>query len=135
MNDHWSTAYVGIPFEDRGRGWAGCDCWGLVRLVFWDQFKIDLPTYTGSYLHTDEQAQIDTLLSQAKLSPTWEEVTKPEEYDVAMFRRGHLQTHVGVMVDERNVLHMDGEDRAKIARVDYGPLRFRLVGYFRNVNR
>jgi len=33
MTMTWATPLIGIPFQERGRSLAGCDCWGLVRFA------------------------------------------------------------------------------------------------------
>ena len=37
----WAGAYVGIPYRDHGADRSGCDCWGLVRLVYRERARID----------------------------------------------------------------------------------------------
>lgn len=36
----WSDRFIGIPFEDHGRARAGCDCWGLVCLIYQEELAI-----------------------------------------------------------------------------------------------
>ncbi len=45
----WAAGYIGIPFRERGRDRAGCDCWGLVRLVLGERFGVAVPSYAGDY--------------------------------------------------------------------------------------
>lgn len=58
MIPDWVAAYVGIPFLAHGRTREGCDCWGLLRLVWREQFGFDVPSHDG---------------------PSWEPGTPPEE--------------------------------------------------------
>jgi hypothetical protein len=41
--------YIGIPWIDRGRGIAGCDCYGLLRLVLSELRGVELPSLSDLY--------------------------------------------------------------------------------------
>lgn len=41
----WVDAYLRIPFRDGGRDRAGCDCWGIMRLVLAEQAGLELPSF------------------------------------------------------------------------------------------
>ena len=38
---------VCVPFLDKGRGYDGFDCWGLVVCYYRDVLGIELPSYDG----------------------------------------------------------------------------------------
>lgn len=127
----WSDAYIGLPFVPHGRGRAGCYCWGLVVLVHREQLGIELPHYLG-YGSVDEHAEIAALIAGAEASPFWQPVTgTPAPFDVALIRRGRWDSHLGLIVRPGLMLHMEGEDCAKLVRLDSGRWGARLRGVFR----
>lgn len=129
---HWSTRFVGLPWADRGRDRAGCDCWGLVRLVYADVLGISLPTYVDDYPSTEELREIDELIRGALGAGPWIEITDVREFDVVLFGVGRFDSHIGVMVDPRRMLHMMGRDAAKIEAIDTSVWSRRRRGVWRH---
>lgn len=125
----WSNRFVGIPQVDHGRDRSGVDCWGLVWLVYREELGITLPDYCG-YGSVAEHAEIAALIDGAACSPLWEPALKPEPFDIALFRRGRLDTHVGLIVHPGLMLHVNG-DASKLERCDRGAWGARLQGYWR----
>lgn len=132
----WSDRFIGIPFADFGRDRQGCDCWGLACIIYRDELRITLPDYLGDYASADEQAEILALISRDKVSPLWQPVSGPAAaFDLALFRRGRLATHIGVVIRHGLMIHMVGEDCAKVQGYLDGPYKHRLIGIFRHVER
>jgi cell wall-associated NlpC family hydrolase len=129
---HWSTRYLGTPYLDHGRTLAGCDCWGLVKLVYEMDLSIELPSYAGGYVSTDERAEISSLISENKQIGPWQLVTEPAPYDVAVFRRGLHESHVGIIAIPGRMLHIP-YDHAKIEDYRTGRWGQRLTGFYRHV--
>ena len=127
---HWSARYVGIPFADHGRDQMGCDCYGLARLVYRHECGILLPDYQG-YGSAEEHAEIAALISGAAAGPDWMPCPGDRPFDLMVFRRGRLATHVGVVVAPGVMLHMVEEDCAKVERIA-GPWASRCVGSWRH---
>ena len=100
---HWSERFIGLPFADLGRDRSGVDCWGLVRLAL-EHHGIDVPSYAGGYADVTERAEIAGLINGAK--PSWTKVVEPRELDVITFRRGRLESHVGLIVRPGWMLHV-----------------------------
>ncbi len=59
---------VGIPFIAGGRGWDGCDCWGLLLLAYREVLGIELPSY-------DRAGAGD--VPRAIVEGAWQEVVPP----------------------------------------------------------
>lgn len=53
----WASEYVGIPYKASGRDRAGCDCWGLVALIWRERFGRDLPDYNSERWSDGANAQ------------------------------------------------------------------------------
>lgn len=101
----WVNDYVGLPYRLNGRDRDGVDCWGLVRLVFTEQRRIDLPDWQRDGDGTHEAATaIAQGLGELTLAGAALEVAIPQPWDVviAPYRLPH---HAGVYVGGDYVLH------------------------------
>ena len=60
---HWVLPYIGIPYDEGGRHKdVGLDCWGLLRTVYWEQYKVDLPEFKGfKWNVNDTRTQLSAL--------------------------------------------------------------------------
>ncbi|WP_026784208.1 C40 family peptidase [Pleomorphomonas koreensis] len=129
----WTNAYVGTPFDRFGASHAGCNCWGLVVLIYAEQLGITLPDYAGAYASPEEQAEVAALVAAERADPAWTRVFDARPLDVLLFRRGHLDTHVGLYVDRGLMLHVTADDCAKLERFETGTWGHRLTGIYRHV--
>lgn len=104
----WTNSFIAIPFKEHGRDRSGCDCWGLVRLVYKEQLEIWLPD-TLDYDNTRATDQTSALVDIYKHSGHWKEISKGEqlELDVVVLKIGSLPCHVGVVCDGgKSFLHV-----------------------------
>lgn len=129
----WANEFVGIPYLDLGRTALGCDCWGLARLVYAERLKIDLPSCTEHYTSSAERAEVSALLA-TRDHETWTQVSgAPSAYDLLLFRRGCADSHVGIAINCRMMLHMSEGDHAKIESQIAPRWSSRFVAAFRHV--
>ncbi|MBL8578890.1 MAG: C40 family peptidase [Mesorhizobium sp.] len=128
-------SYIGIPFLDRGRDKAGCDCWGLVRLVFADR-GVDLPTY--GEIGAKEVLAVARAMQADSIVEPWLEATKPyRKLDVVVMKRlseiGRAPVHVGVLIDAKRMLHTTKDvGSAHIVPLNSPALPFRVFGVYRH---
>lgn len=125
----WTSLYVGIPYDPHG-----VNCWGLVCLVYRQQFGISLPTYADGPDAIDVLAVREAMQREraSMEADDWRSVAVPTPGDVALFRRGRLPAHVGIVVAPGQMLHtMVGMDAA-LARLDSAEWAPRLLGFFRH---
>lgn len=126
---HWSDQYLGLPYAPQGRSLAGLDCFGLAWLVL-NAFGRPVPSYAGLYASEEERAEIAGLIAGAK--PQWRLVERADEFDLVTFRRGALESHVGIVVRPGLMLHITKDKPSCIERYDAGYWANRLTGTWRH---
>lgn len=132
----WSNSYIGIPFEAFGRAQTGCDCYGLAVLIYARELDMQLTSYVGDYVSCDERRELDDLFSNAIDLGPWRKVEGPAEpFDIALFRIGPTAAHCGVVVSDGLMLHVQGEDQAKVENYRAGAWKHRLLGHYRHQDR
>lgn len=132
----WSNRYVGTPWAEFGRDLNGCDCWGLACVIYREELGIKLPDYLGDYASAEERGEISALIDGARHSPLWIPVEGPAiAFDISVFRRGRLDTHLGIVIRHGLMIHIDGEDCAKVADYTQGRWRSRFRGHYRHQSR
>lgn len=112
----WADRYRLIPFVSMGRSFAGCDCWGLVRLIYAEELNIELPSYGDVSAH-------DLAAKAAKAATEglrWGKVDKPQCYDVVLMR-GHgtrEAAHCGVIAGQNKLLHTEEQTGPILQAID-----------------
>jgi cell wall-associated NlpC family hydrolase len=129
----WSNSFVGLPFQEKGRGRDGCDCWGLCVLVFAAEHGIALPSFTEDYASLEEREEIASAFRAAGYDP-WRPVPLREEraFDVGLFRRAAIAAHVGIVVEPGLILHAEDGHDSRVEAYRYGKWRTRLIGFYRH---
>ena len=127
---------MGIPFLLGGRSFDGCDCYGLVCLVFEEEFGICLNQYSGSY----DDGDTAIAMMQAHVADDWFKVDgPPQPGDAAMMwaTTREIVPHVGIVTSPRRVLTTSVGRGVTLYELDGSPIgRFmknRIVEYRRNV--
>lgn len=128
----WAAHYIGIPFKDHGRDRKGLDCWGLVRLVYDEAFGIALPSYAGEYEHTKNVRQISALID--RVSQSWKPIEPGKEKlgDVIVLRVRGAPMHVGTVLGDRQMLHIDQGIDSVIEKYTCSRWAERIEGFFRH---
>ena len=87
MTPLWTKKYAGIDFKDRGRSRGeGVDCWGLVRLIYLEEFGVELPDLSSCY---ESIKDLDAISDQVAAGERdWTEVgwATAHEGDVVLLR-------------------------------------------------
>ena len=124
----WFAPYVGLPFGD---GPGQLTCWGLVRRVYADRAGVDLPAY--GEISAKDLIRVARAMAAAK-DDGWLAVSVPQALDVALMRSGRggaAVVHVGVMVDNARVLHVEAASAAVVVPIRHHSIAGRIVGYRR----
>jgi cell wall-associated NlpC family hydrolase len=106
----WASKYIRIPFQDRGRGFNGCDCYGLLRLVYRYELGIDLLDLSDQYSSYKDQHCVKSLVAFEKMK--WEEISKGKQkpFDAVLIRLDCAEfNHVGIVINEKLLLNTKEE--------------------------
>jgi len=127
----YHTSYIGIPFVDKGRTSAGIDCWGLFRMIYQEQYGIELPSFTDAYKSGDDFVAIKKAMAE-NMDP-WIEIPTGEEVEgdgVTLRMIGH--PHIAVVVGDGHLIHSDRLMGVVVERYDSVRLRNRVLGFYRH---
>jgi len=104
----WWNRYIGTPYLAFGRTLDGCDCWGLLRIVYGDVFGIAVPSYIGEYPAPDARRDLAELIGQEVESSPWSEVPDGTERsgDAVLLALQGYPCHVGVVTEPGRMLHI-----------------------------
>jgi len=120
--------YIGIPFAEKGRDESGVDCWGLVRLIYKQEYDVNLPSFVDDYALSDD-ACIGELFAQYKEG--WTTLTQPEPGCAVIFRMFGTESHIGVIVDNAHFIHVrEGRDSV-IESLESAKWAKRVVGFYK----
>lgn len=133
---NWVERYVGIPFQDVGFGFSGCNCWTLVRLVLLTECKIELPLY-GETSADDLRAAGKQIGSNALIKPWLSVVGDRRTFDAILMSArlsdgGSFPGHVGIMTSPTHLLHVERATDAVNIPIDHPSVRQRIIGAFRH---
>jgi cell wall-associated NlpC family hydrolase len=136
MIPFWINDYVGLPFKSLGRDRAGVDCWGLVYLIYREQFGREIPAYSESYASARDREEVGALI-RGEVITQWSPVEAGSEQfgDSILFRCNGQPSHIGIVVarDERKFLHSREGTYSSIERYDSIHWKNRVMGFYRYV--
>ena len=122
----WQNKYIGIPFLDKGRDTNGIDCWGLARLVYKQEYNIDLPSFGNDYEANDTERMQDLL---AQYKEGWEKIDAPVEGCIVLFNIFGVESHMGIAISDTHFLHAREKYTSAIEAFDSVAWRNRITGF------
>lgn len=123
--------FIGIPFCSRGRGEAGYDCWGLVRVARKALIGRDLPSLDDRYVDALDTVAIAALVDASVPELKAQKVDSPQTGDIVVMSYQGKACHVGMYVEPGKVLHTERGKESVLERISFINRRARIVGYYR----
>lgn len=128
----WVAQYVGLPYKALGRDREGCDCWGLLALVWREQFGRELPFYSA--LRWTEGANPGLVGTGAKEYASRFAPVEPGQErlgdGVLLRMRGH-PLHVGLVLQPGWMLHTHETANSCIESYATSMWKHRVIGLYR----
>lgn len=128
--------YLPIPFRSQGRDYSGCDCWGLLWLIYRDVLGVELETYAET--PATSLRDVARLIERHKRE-FGHAVEMPQPLDAVVMRVRNedcpgLAAHVGVMIDARRLIHTRKGIGVRVTRLD-DPFEAKRIVEFRRHER
>ena len=129
--------FIGIPYKNLGREKSGCDCYGIVKLIFKEKRDILLPDFTELLYDKDWYKEHNHILDN--IWDSWVEVVYPYQvYDLLLFYSFELKSvvnHLGLVIDDDKFLHISSKYSSKVDKLNdywksrlYKALRYKKDG-------
>lgn len=128
------SKYIGIPFKDKGRTYEGLDCWGLLCLIFKEQFNIEIPTFLDEYPTATNFVEVGKLIEDNINIWIKIEQNTRKVGDVVLLRLFGYPVHVGILVDRQRMIHVFRGTDTCLQKI-YGMIwKKRICGIYRHPN-
>lgn len=104
---HDYSGYIGIPYVKNGRDITedgGLDCWGLLIVVFKEQYGITLPRLDALQVVDNRKTMVQQV-EDFGLYNLVKPVVDTQEGDIAVFNIIGDPVHVGIILSKTHVLH------------------------------
>lgn len=128
--------YLRIPFKGDGRDFNGCDCGGIICLIYKEELGVILPNWAELYKNSHVESFTElTEIMGGMLDRLFAEVPKGamiQPYDVIVFNIAGSPIHVGLAVNNNVFMHiMEGYTSVRTERLDSINWKKRIDGVFR----
>jgi len=128
--------YVGIPFIDGGRNRLGCDCGGLVRLVYQDR-GIELPEYLD--IGADDLLAIAKMIKKEtapnSVFQMIPDISQAREMDVIIMQSremSRIAVHIGIVASPRKMLHVEAMTNSVMVDFNHPSIANRMLAAYRH---
>ncbi len=140
----WARAYIGIPFLDKGRSREGCDCWGLARLIWAEQFSLFIPSFLDAYEEAHDGVTTARAIANYGLKdPLWRKITEGQErlgdgvhllgYYKIDGRWERAEMHMGIVLAPGVLIHVEhGIDASLMNYREKLAGAHRVLGFYRH---
>lgn len=105
-----------VPWREKGRGWDGCDCWGLACLAYREELGIVLPGHEDAYdsallsraAGVPELGVLAATIARLK-GDAWREIAFDEAHllDILLLPIAGEPCHVALYVGDLHILHIE----------------------------
>jgi len=89
----WINDYIGIPYVFGGRDWHGLDCYGLVKLIYQEEYGITLRDWATDQMELKDKAKA---IESVVCSGEWEDIESPMDGDFVICHRQRAAYHIGL---------------------------------------
>lgn len=122
----WVGRYIGLPYKDACWGPEYYDCWGLIVLIYKNEFGIDI--HSDMTMYTDKTSKVERLLKYISL---WEHINKPKIGDGILFLVANRLPHCGIYIGDNKMIHTIRGISSCIQEVSNPRWKSRFEGYYR----
>ena len=134
MIPDWAEKYVGLPFRFHGRTLEGVDCFGLVYLIYKNEFGLEVTDWKRK---EQEEPHITNMriaesFKEGMQYSEWSPVTQPMCADVVLFNINQRPSHCGIMLDRTHFLHAAEGTNSVIQSLDRIMWKKRLAAFYRH---
>lgn len=129
----WAARYIGIPYVESGRDGNGLDCWGLLVLIWREQYGIDLPFYDGPHwARGANRAEIAEAIRAEQSRYVEVPVGAEKEGDGIVLRLAGHPLHVGLVLAPGWMIHT--HESAAVCVESYIGMTWarRVMGFWRH---